>query len=119
MSVFCLTYNHVEYIREALDGFIMQKTNFKFNVFVFDDASNDGTSEILKEYQKKYSDLMDVYISPVNTYQKKERKDILNKLYNKYLTGKYIAWCEGDDAWIDPYKLQIQVDFMKKILIAL
>ena len=114
MSVFCLTYNHVEYIREALDGFIMQKTNFKFNVFVFDDASNDGTSEILKEYQKKYSDLMDVYISPVNTYQKKERKDILNKLYNKYLTGKYIAWCEGDDAWTDPYKLQIQVDFMEK-----
>lgn len=114
VSIYCVTYNHAAYIREALDGFLMQKTNFNFNILIFDDASTDGTSDIVREYQKKYPDIIYAYISPVNTYGKPERMGIMNALYDQYLTGEYIAWCEGDDAWTCEDKLQMQVDFLEK-----
>lgn len=114
LSVFCLTYNHVGYISDAIEGFLRQKTSFEYNVFIFDDASTDGTSEIVREYVSNYPEIIQAYISPVNTYGKPERQEILNKQYEKYLTGEYIAWCEGDDAWIDDTKLQRQVDFLDK-----
>lgn len=114
VSIWCLTYNHAAYIKEALDGFLMQKTNFDFNVLIYDDASTDGTSDIVREYQKKYPDIIHAYISPVNTYGKPERRKILHDLYDQYLTGEYIACCEGDDAWTCEDKLQLQVDFLDK-----
>lgn len=113
VSVFCLTYNHAEYIEDALKGFLRQKTDFEYNVFAFDDASTDGTSEILKGYQKKYPDMFNVYIAEENTYNSPNRNELLKRLYDKYLPGKYIAWCEGDDYWTDDNKLQIQVDYME------
>lgn len=112
-SIFCLTYNHAPYIREALDGFLMQKTDFDFNIFIYDDASTDGTSDIVREYQKKYPNIIQAYISPVNLYRKPERRRIVRALYDQYLTGEYIAVCEGDDAWTCEDKLQIQVDFLE------
>lgn len=112
MTIFCLTYNHATYIRDALNGFLNQKTFFKYNVLVFDDASTDGTSEILRDYQQRFPEIFNVYISPENTYGKSQRRIILNELYERYVLGEYVAWCEGDDAWSDCNKLQIQVDYM-------
>ena len=57
ITVFCLTYNHADYIRDALESFLMQKTSYTYNVFVYDDASTDGTSDILREYEKKYPEI--------------------------------------------------------------
>lgn len=113
ISIFCVTYNHAAYIRDAIDGFLMQKTEYPYHIFIFDDASEDGTSEILKEYRDRYPEKIDIYIAEQNTYGKEMRKDLLDILTRKYLTGKYIALCEGDDYWTEPDKLQIQVEFME------
>lgn len=113
VTIYCLTYNHVDYIKDTFEGFLHQKTNFKFKIFVFDDASNDGTSEIIKTYAKKYPDIFDVYISPINTYNSPKRCDLMRELFGKHIEGKYVAWCEGDDYWLDLKKLQLQVDFME------
>lgn len=112
VSVFCLTYNHSRYIKAALEGMLNQKTSFAYNILVFDDASCDGTSEILAEYQERYKDVLKVYTAAENTYGKSERQAILQKLYDEYLTGEYIACCEGDDVWLDEHKIQMQIDYM-------
>lgn len=114
VTVFCLTYNHVNYIKDALDGFLKQKTDFKVKVFVYDDASTDGTDRILLEYKERYPTFFDVYISPINTYNLPNREEILQNLYKEHFQGKYVAICEGDDYWIDPYKLQLQVEFLEQ-----
>ena len=117
VSICCTTYNHVEYIKEALDGFLMQKTNFKFEICIGEDESSDGTREICIDYSKKYPDIIKLFL--------RQRKDVMyihgypTGRYNFIQTlnmceGKYIAFCEGDDYWIDPYKLQKQVDFLEK-----
>lgn len=109
VAVACQTYNQVNYIKQALDGFIMQKTNFKFVVYVGDDCSTDGTREIIKEYAEKYPDI----IKPI--FQETNTKGALNFMdtFNACKT-QYVAWCEGDDYWIDEYKLQKQVDFLDR-----
>lgn len=114
ITIYCLTYNHVDYIKDALEGFLMQKTDYTYNVFVYDDASTDGTSDILKEYKKKYPEIFDIYISPCNIYNLPDRESIMHKLYEKHITGRYVAWCEGDDYWTDPNKLQKQIEFMER-----
>lgn len=113
VSVFCVTYNHKPYIGDALEGFVMQKTNFDYEVFVYDDASTDGTRDILLEYQKKYPDIFRLYLSEKNRWKDKERKKFILDLRKNNLTSKYIACCEGDDYWIDENKLQVQVDYME------
>lgn len=111
VSISCTTYNHSKYIRECLDGFLMQQCNFKFEVLIHDDASTDGTIEIIKEYQEKYPELIKPYIQRENQWSKGVRG--MNAKYNfSRAKGKYIALCEGDDYWIDPLKLQKQVDFL-------
>ena len=87
VSIFCLTYNHSQYIRDALEGMLNQKTSFAYNILVFDDASSDGTSEILREYQGRYNDILTVYTALENTYEKLERWAILQEFYEKYLVG--------------------------------
>lgn len=113
ITIFCLTYNHAEYIRDAFKGFLSQITNYNYNVFVYDDASTDGTSDIVREYEKKYPEIFDVYISDVNMYNSPERISFMRKLYRNYIKGEYVAWCEGDDYWADRHKLQKQVDYMR------
>lgn len=113
VSIFCLTYNHVDYIQDTLEGFIKQKTNYRYNVFVYDDASTDGTSQILLEYQNKYPELFRVYISEYNRFKDRNMKKFIYDLKVKNLTAKYVAMCEGDDYWTDENKLQMQVDYME------
>lgn len=110
----CITYNHEPYIRDALDGFIMQKTDFPFVAIVHDDASSDGTVAIIREYAEKYPDIIKPIYEKENQYSKKTGSvtHIMNEACKK--TGaQYIAICEGDDYWTDPMKLQKQVDFLE------
>ena len=111
VSIRCITYNHEPYIRKCLDGFVMQKTNFCFEAIVHDDASTDGTAAIIKEYAKKYPDIIKPIIETENQFSKHDGS--LREIMNRACKGKYVAMCEGDDYWIDPYKLQKQVDFME------
>ena len=112
LSVYCLTYNHEKYIRSALDGFVNQKTNFRYEVFVHDDASTDRTAEIILEYASKYPDIIKPIIQTENQYSK-GIKIALTYIIPR-ISGKYVAICEGDDYWCDPFKLQRQVDFLEK-----
>lgn len=113
VSISCLTYNHGPYIRQCLDGFMMQQCDFKFEVLINDDASTDGTQNIIKEYQERYPDIIKPIFQKENQYSKGVRG--MNQKYNfNRAKGKYIAMCEGDDYWIDPLKLQKQVDFLEE-----
>lgn len=111
VSVVCLAYNAERYIAQCLDGFIMQKCNFKYEVVVHDDASTDGTAQIIKEYEKTYPDLIHAIFQKENQYSKSVR--ILTKYVYPNVKGKYIAICEGDDFWTDPFKLQKQYDALE------
>lgn len=108
VSVCMITFNHKKYISEAIEGVLMQKTNFSFEMVIGEDCSTDGTREIVFDYAKKYPNIIRVITSEKNV-------GMINNL-NRTLNackGKYIAMCEGDDYWIDPYKLQKQVDFLE------
>lgn len=111
VSIKCLTYNHGKFIRETLEGFVMQKTNFRFEAIVHDDASTDNTAEIIREYSEKYPDIIIPIYETENQYSKKDGS--LQRIMDEACNGKYIAFCEGDDYWTDPYKLQRQVDFLE------
>ncbi len=115
VSVCCLTYNHEKYLSRALDSILIQKTTFPIEIIVHDDASADGTRNIINEFAKKYPEI----IRPVFQESNQLKSDIgLYQIYTKYVfplaKGKYIAICEGDDFWSDQAKLQIQIDFMEK-----
>ena len=110
VTIRCLAYNHEPYIRQCLEGFVMQQTNFRFEAIVHDDASTDRTAEIIKEYADKYPDIIKPIFETENQYSKHD--DSLRRIMNEQTHGKYVASCEGDDYWIDPLKLQKQVDFL-------
>ena len=111
VSICCLTYNHILYIRQCLDGFMMQKVNFPIEILIYDDASTDGTQGIIREYETKYPNIVKPIYQKENQYSKGVR---VGFVYNySRAKGKYIALCEGDDYWTDPYKLQKQVDFLE------
>lgn len=112
VSVYCLAYNHEKYIRDCLDGFVKQKTNFKFEVIVHDDASTDGTADIIKEYAAKYPDIIKPILQKENQYSK--GASITLDIILPKCKGKYIAVCEGDDYWICDTKLQQQSDIMEE-----
>lgn len=114
VSIICLTYNHASYIQECLDGFLMQKTDFPFEVIIHDDASTDGTTDIIRKYAAKYPNIIKPILQKENQYSKhKNFSIIIQNCFNNTL-GEYIAYCEGDDYWTDPHKLQKQVDFLDK-----
>lgn len=112
VSVRCITYNHEHYIAQALDGFLMQKTNFPFEVIVHDDASTDKTADIIREYEKKYPHIIKPIYQTENQYSKRDCS--IGRIVNAACKGKYMSSCEGDDYWIDENKLQMQVDFLEK-----
>lgn len=111
VTVFCLTYNHEKYISQTLEGFVSQKTNFKFKVLVHDDASTDSTASIIREYEERYPDIILGIYQTENQYSK--RVGITTNYITPRVTGKYVAMCEGDDYWFDQYKLQKQVDALE------
>ena len=111
VSIVCATFNHENYIRKCLEGFVMQKTSFPFEAIVHDDASTDGTASIVREFAEKYPDIIKPIFEKENLWSKKDGS--LNRVLEEAATGKYVATCEGDDYWIDPYKLQKQVDFLE------
>lgn len=112
VSVCCLVYNHEKYLKKCLDGFVNQKTNFKYEVLIHDDASTDSSKEIIKEYVEKYSEIF----KPL--YQQENQTSIGKKVSLDFqyprITGKYVAWCEGDDYWTDETKLQKQYDILEQ-----
>ena len=111
VSIHCTTYNHAPYIRQCLDSFLMQKTTFPIEVLIHDDASTDGTADIIKEYENKYPDIIKPIYQTENQYSKGVK---VSATFNyPRAKGKYIAICEGDDYWTDPLKLQKQVDFLE------
>lgn len=111
VSVQCLAYNHEQYIRKCLDGLISQKTNFKYEIIIHDDASTDNTVSIIKEYEAKCPDIIKPIYEKENMYKKNQAK--MRQIITERLKGKYIAFCECDDYWTSPNKLQKQVDFLE------
>lgn len=112
VSICCVTYNHAQFICQCLDGFLMQETNFEYEIIVHDDASTDGTKEILLEYMNKYPAKFKLVLQEENQWSQGVR-GIFSRFTFPLAKGKYIALCEGDDYWTDPSKLQKQVDLLK------
>ena len=111
VSIVCHTFNHVNYITSALDGFLMQETDFPFEIILHDDASTDGTREIVESYARKYPNIIVPIIQNENKYSK--GIDILSITLPKS-RGDYISFCEGDDFWICSNKISYQYYEMEK-----
>lgn len=110
VSVFNWVYNHNNYIRESIKSILMQKTAFPVEIIIHDDASNDGSTNIIKEYELKYPHLFKNILHIENQWS--QGKSVMDPLFEKP-RGKYIGLNHGDDYWTDPYKLQKQVDFLE------
>jgi glycosyltransferase involved in cell wall biosynthesis len=111
VSISCITYNHEVYIRDAIEGFLSQKTTFPIEILIHDDASTDKTANIIREYELKYPDI----IRPIYETENQWSKGIRGSAVFNFprAKGKYIALCEGDDYWTDPLKLQKQVNILE------
>jgi Glycosyltransferases involved in cell wall biogenesis len=111
VSICCITYNHEKYIADAIESFLMQRTDFPYEIILHDDASTDSTADIIRRYESKYPNRIKGIYQEENQYSQK-----IN-IFKEYLfpraNGKYIALCEGDDYWIDRNKLQLQVNYMQ------
>jgi len=110
LNITCTAFNHGKFIRETLNGFLIQETNFPYKIIIHDDASSDNTALIIREYEEKYPRIIKAIYQTENQYSKGVKA---GGIIRPYLTAKYIAKCEGDDYWVDPRKLQIQVDFLE------
>ena len=121
VAIHCLVYNHEPYLRDCFEGFVMQKTNFRFVAIVHDDCSKDKSADIIREYTEKYPDIFHPIYETENQYSKHDGsiRRIMYKAIDEF-GAMYVAMCEGDDYWTDPYKLQKQVDILEadKTLIA-
>ena len=115
VSICCITFNQEAYIRDALEGFVNQKTDFRYEILIHDDASTDRTAEIIREYQEKYPNMIKPILQTVNQYSLGLTNVSGTWNFPRAVKNgsKYIAMCEGDDYWIDDTKLQRQVDYME------
>lgn len=114
VAIHCLVYNHKPYLRDCFEGFVKQKTNFRYVAIVHDDCSTDGSAAIIREYEEKKPDIFRPIYETENQWRKHDNS--LERIMNDAIdaTGaKYVAMCEGDDYWTDPYKLQKQVDILE------
>jgi glycosyltransferase involved in cell wall biosynthesis len=112
LSICCVAFNHEDYIEQSIDGFLSQKTTFPFEIIIHDDASTDNTQDIIKHYYKQRSNIIKPFLQTKNQYSI-SKFTFIQKLFQS-AQGRYIALCEGDDYWTDPFKLQKQVDFLEK-----
>lgn len=111
VSVVCIAYNQVKYIRQCMESIVSQKTTFPFHLLIHDDCSTDGTTEIIREFEEKYPDIVKPLYEEENQYKK--GGVMPSYLVLPHVTGEYVAFCEGDDYWDDPLKLQKQYDALK------
>ena len=112
ISICCITYNHESYIKDTLEGFLIQETNFPFEILIHDDASTDKTADIIRQYEEKYPELIKPVYQTENQYSKGIK---INSTFNfPRSQGEYIALCEGDDFWTDKDKLQYQIEKMRE-----
>jgi len=109
ISVCMITYNHGSFIRQAIEGVLAQKTNFRYKLFIADDCSSDDTRKICHSFADKFPEIIEL---TTNTKNIGMMPNFINAL--RACDGKYIALCEGDDYWTDPLKLQKQVDFLEQ-----
>lgn len=112
VSICCITYNQEQYIAQTIESFLMQKVDFKYEILINDDASTDRTADIIREYEKKYPDIIKPIYQSINQYSRGITNPSGAFNYPR-ASGKYIAMCEGDDYWTDIYKLKKQVDFLE------
>ena len=110
LSICCVTYNHVAFIRTAIEGFLRQETDFPVEVLIHDDCSTDGTREIVQFFADRHPNLIRLSLPDQNQYSRGIA--IMSNLRSK-ARGAFIALCEGDDYWSDPTKLQKQVDYLR------
>lgn len=110
ISICCITYNQEKYIRDTIEGFLIQEISFPIEIIIHDDCSTDNTAEIIREYVDKYSELIKPIYQKENQYSQGKKID---PIVFSHAKGKYIAYCEGDDYWTDPGKLQRQADFLE------
>lgn len=113
VAIHCITYNQERFLSKCLDSFVSQQTDFPFVAIVHDDASTDGTSKVLMEYAEKYPDIIKPVCDSINRYTEHSLEEVMISIIRAY-NPDYVAMCEGDDYWTDPYKLQKQVDYMDK-----
>lgn len=107
VSIICTNYNKGDWVREAMDSFLNQKTNFDFEIIIIDDASTDHSYEIIQEYQNKFPEKVRTFRNEVNLGITRTWKKVCQEA-----KGQYIARCDSDDFWTDPFKLQKQVDLL-------
>jgi glycosyltransferase involved in cell wall biosynthesis len=108
VTIKCITYQHVNFIRDAIEGFLMQETTFPVEILIHDDASTDGTADIVREYQAKYPQLIRTVVQTENQWSKGR---LPRSVLGPMARGEFVSYCEGDDYWISPQKLQKQVEF--------
>lgn len=108
VSVCCITYNHEKYINEAIDSFLMQETDFPFEIVIGEDCSTDNTRKIVEKYKEMYPNIIKLIVSENNVGAQANFQRT-----NEACIGEYMALCEGDDYWTDKNKLQIQKDFLE------
>lgn len=111
VSIYCLAYNHEKFISTAIESFLMQETSFRYMIYIHDDASTDGTPDIIRDYARKYPDKIVAILQKENQYSRNVKIDI--SVLAPLFRGKYVACCEGDDYWTDPGKLQQQFAYME------
>lgn len=114
VAIYTLVYNHAPFLRDYFEGVIAQQTNFPFIAVVHDDCSTDGSTDIIREYAEKYPQIIKPIYEGVNCYQNDLWDQVIVKMRAAYKDAKYIAFCEGDDYWTDPLKLQKQVDILEQ-----
>jgi glucosyltransferase len=110
VDILMITYNHQNFIEQAIDGVISQLTDFKFRLQIFDDCSTDNTEEkTRKKLNHSNSNLTIVY------HRNQQNLGVFKngKLSYDAFDGEYVALCEGDDYWIDPLKIQKQIDLLE------
>ena len=112
VAIRTLVYNHEPYLRDYFNGILMQQTSFPFVVIVHDDASTDNSADIIREYAERYPDIIKPIFETENQYSK-GNGTLFRIMTNACMIAKYMAYCEADDYWTDPNKLQRQVDFLE------